>query len=131
MYSPAAIEKAPAASPASPASSTALLSSAPPRDAGDQGEVRHQPVRGAEHGRPQPAAGDVGVLVRDALGLALGALLGRRSVTRSSSSTSSSRAACALVGALGGSSAGAWSRRRASSSSGVSRPGRSRALTTK
>ena len=67
MYSPAAIEKAPAASPARPASTTILLSLAAAGDAGDQGEVRDQAVRGAEDGRPQPAAGDVAVLVLDAL----------------------------------------------------------------
>ena len=67
MYSPAAIENAPAASPARPGEETALWSSLRAAgDAGDQGEVGDQPVHRAEDGRAQPAAGDVGVLVLDA-----------------------------------------------------------------
>ena len=67
VYSPAAIENAPAASPASPASTTCCewspLGAAD--DTGDQGEVGDQPVHRAEDRRPQPAAGDVRMLVVD------------------------------------------------------------------
>ena len=60
VYSPAAIENAPATRPASPAST---MNFEPGLGAavhtGDQREVRHQPVHRPEHRRPQPPTGHI------------------------------------------------------------------------
>ena len=66
MYSPAAMREAPAASPARPGENTTDAVAGASGDAGDQREVRDQAVQGPEHRRPEPAAGDVGVLMTDA-----------------------------------------------------------------
>ena len=62
-YSPAAIEHAPAARPARPVSTMVCALAAAAAHPGDQRRVGDQPVHGAEHGRPQPAAGHVPVVV--------------------------------------------------------------------
>ena len=57
MYSPAAIENAPASSPATPDTSTVWpWPPAAPATPKMRHSVRHQPVTGAEHGRAQVAA---------------------------------------------------------------------------
>ena len=70
-YSPAAIENAPAARPATPASATVDADGRSAGHARDQREVGDQPVHGAEHRRPQPAPADVLVVVVD-LGAGVG-----------------------------------------------------------
>ena len=62
-YSPAAMEKEPATSPATPARRTIDAARVRPGDAQDQGDVGHQPVADAEDGRPGAAAPQVAVLV--------------------------------------------------------------------
>ena len=52
-------------------------------DAGDERDVGDQPVHGTEHRRPQPAAGDIGVMVLGARRLPIRAASGCRSRSRS------------------------------------------------
>ena len=66
MYSPSAIEIAPATRPAVPVSTIARGRHTAAADAGDERDVGDQPVHRAEDGGPQPAAGDVAVVVLDA-----------------------------------------------------------------
>ena len=54
-YSPAAIDMAPATSPAMPAISTSRVGAVGGGDAGDEAGGRQDAVVGAEHGRAQPA----------------------------------------------------------------------------
>ena len=61
--SPRAIENAPATSPAIPVRMIISPVRAAAADAGDQRDVGDQPVHRPEHRRPQPAAGDVPVMV--------------------------------------------------------------------
>ena len=94
MYSPAAIEKAPASRPAMPASTMKWLSAARAGDAHDQRQVADQAVVGAEDGgaqRARPAA-------------AMPRLLGRRAAAGASSrrlgtvSSAPDRGVLALIG---------------------------------
>ena len=68
VYSPAAIENAPAARPGEAGEHDrggVRVVAGAAGDAGDQREVGDQPVHRAEHRGPQPAARDVGVVVGD------------------------------------------------------------------
>ena len=62
-YSPAAMEKEPATSPATPARRTNDPPGLAPGHAQDQGDVGHQAVADAEDGRPGTATADIPVLV--------------------------------------------------------------------
>ena len=136
MYSPAAIEKAPAARPARPASSTALLSSEPPLTPAMRAKFDTRPSEAPKTaGRSQPpvtseCSCEMRSASRSARSWACRSAAGPSAPVVTADSSSSSTGLSA-VGAGGSSEAGAWSRRRASSSSGVSRPGRFRALTTR